>query len=198
MSVARSYSSLRALAASAAGSRLPALRSLRTAGSPAAAGSGPGRRRHFSRALEMQGQGGEQVTAEEAKHLPEDKKRELDQRARQVASDDHIDQDRMKRQLSSSSYFTRTLIPGLQGETVVKGGTSGKSLEAQIHLAEGKPAQALGVLRRSKGGQTRAEELGPEGYHEMGKKGGLSSSGADGGERAAQEGIPIDESKFTK
>eukprot|EP00850_Spirogloea_muscicola_P007194 SM000036S13238 [mRNA] locus=s36:64323:65023:- [translate_table: standard] len=165
----------------------------------------------------MQGEGGEQVTAEEAKHLPEDKQRELDQRARQVESDDHMRRARLQAlaamQLPAASCLGR--ISGscpCWGETVVKGGTSGKSLEAQIHLAEGKPAQALGVLcptgpfaaaelhgtGRSKGGQTRAEELGPEGYHEMGKKGGLSSSGADGGERAAQEGIPIDESKFTK
>eukprot|EP00850_Spirogloea_muscicola_P006782 SM000032S12166 [mRNA] locus=s32:950444:951223:- [translate_table: standard] len=169
MSVARSYSSLRVLSASAAGSRLPALRSLRTAGGPAAAGSGPGRRRHFSRALEMQGQGGEQVTAEEAKHMPAP--------------------SRPAGGLHPAAWGRISGSSLCWGETVVRGGTSGKSLEAQIHLAEGKPALALGV---------RAEELGPEGYHEMGKKGGLSSSGADGGERAAQEGIPIDESKFTK
>eukprot|EP00850_Spirogloea_muscicola_P000986 SM000003S11231 [mRNA] locus=s3:1599960:1600769:+ [translate_table: standard] len=30
-----------------------------------------------------------------------------------------------------------------QGETVVEGGTGGKSLEAQIHLAEGKPVRIL-------------------------------------------------------
>eukprot|EP00850_Spirogloea_muscicola_P010842 SM000065S20191 [mRNA] locus=s65:214891:215592:+ [translate_table: standard] len=75
-----------------------------------------------------------------------------------------------------------------RGETVVQGGTGGKSLEAQIHLAEG----------RSKGGQSRAQELGTEGYQEMGKKGGLSSNDASGGERAEKEGIPLDESKFTK
>ncbi|XP_051122769.1 em-like protein GEA6 [Andrographis paniculata] len=64
-----------------------------------------------------------------------------------------------------------------QGETVVPGGTGGKSLEAQEHLAEG----------RSRGGQTRKEQLGTEGYQEMGRKGGLSS-----GEGAAE----VDESKF--
>ncbi|CBI25460.3 unnamed protein product, partial [Vitis vinifera] len=72
-----------------------------------------------------------------------------------------------------------------QGETVVPGGTGGKSLEAQEHLAEG----------RSRGGQTRKEQLGTEGYHEMGRKGGLSTGDQSGGERAEEEGIPIDESK---
>jgi general stress protein YciG len=49
---------------------------------------------------------------------------------------------------------------------------------------------------RSRGGQTRREQLGPEGYQEMGRKGGLSTVEKSGGERAAEEGIPIDESKF--
>ncbi|KAF8720067.1 hypothetical protein HU200_024840 [Digitaria exilis] len=66
-----------------------------------------------------------------------------------------------------------------EGETVVPGGTGGKSLEAQEHLAEG------------------PEQLGQEGYSEMGKKGGLSSNDESGGERAAREGVDIDESKFT-
>ncbi|KAL6620056.1 hypothetical protein ACP70R_035195 [Stipagrostis hirtigluma subsp. patula] len=74
-----------------------------------------------------------------------------------------------------------------EGETVVPGGTGGKSLEAQEHLAEG----------RSRGGQTRREQLGEEGYKEMGKKGGLSNSDESGGDRAAREGIDIDDSKFT-
>ncbi|XP_057982636.1 late embryogenesis abundant protein EMB564-like [Malania oleifera] len=73
-----------------------------------------------------------------------------------------------------------------QGETVVPGGTGGLSLEAQEHLAEG----------RSRGGQTRREQMGKEGYQEMGRKGGLSSLDASGGERAAEEGIEIDESKY--
>ncbi|XP_059459061.1 em protein H5 [Corylus avellana] len=73
-----------------------------------------------------------------------------------------------------------------QGETVIPAGTGGKSLEAQEHVAEG----------RSRGGQTRREQLGPEGYREMGRKGGLSTVDNPGGERAAEEGIPIDESKF--
>lgn len=72
------------------------------------------------------------------------------------------------------------------GETVVPGGTGGKSLEAQEHLAEG----------RSKGGKTRANQLGHDGYAEMGKKGGLASSGADPNESAAAQDIDIDESKF--
>ncbi|PIN10558.1 hypothetical protein CDL12_16851 [Handroanthus impetiginosus] len=73
-----------------------------------------------------------------------------------------------------------------QGETVVPGGTGGKSLEAQEHLAEG----------RSRGGQMRREQLGTEGYQEMGRKGGLSTGDRSGGERAEDEGIKIDESKF--
>ncbi|GMH26818.1 hypothetical protein Nepgr_028661 [Nepenthes gracilis] len=70
-----------------------------------------------------------------------------------------------------------------QGETVVPGG---KSLEAQEHLAEGK----------SRGGQTRKEQIGTEGYQEMGRKGGPSGTDQSGEERAEQEGIEIDESKF--
>ncbi|XP_010937883.1 em protein H2 [Elaeis guineensis] len=73
-----------------------------------------------------------------------------------------------------------------QGETVVPGGTGGKSLEAQERLAEG----------RSRGGQTRREQLGTEGYQEMGRKGGLSTMDEFGGERAAREGVDIDEAKF--
>ncbi|GAV73575.1 LEA_5 domain-containing protein [Cephalotus follicularis] len=73
-----------------------------------------------------------------------------------------------------------------RGETVVPGGTGGKSLEAQEHLAEG----------RHRGGETRKEQIGTEGYQEMGKKGGLSTRDTSGGELAAEEGIPIDESKF--
>ncbi|GAB4859026.1 Em-like protein GEA6 [Ancistrocladus abbreviatus] len=73
-----------------------------------------------------------------------------------------------------------------RGETVIPGGTGGKSLEAQEHLAEG----------RSRGGQTRKDQLGTEGYQEMGRKGGLSTTGESGAERAEREGIEIDESEF--
>ncbi|TVU18930.1 hypothetical protein EJB05_35050, partial [Eragrostis curvula] len=69
-----------------------------------------------------------------------------------------------------------------------------------------------GAPRRSKGGQTRSEQLGHEGYSEMGKKGGetrkeqlgeegYKEMGKKGGlatkEESAREGIDIDESKFT-
>ncbi|XP_057758046.1 protein SLE1-like [Arachis stenosperma] len=94
-----------------------------------------------------------------------------------------------------------------QGETVVPGGTGGKSLEAQEHLTEG----------RNKGGQTRKEQLGSEEYHEMGikrgqtrkeqigtagyqemrRKGGHSIMDKSGEKYAAEEGININESKFT-
>ncbi|KAI4383955.1 hypothetical protein MLD38_009733 [Melastoma candidum] len=73
-----------------------------------------------------------------------------------------------------------------EGETVIPGGTGGKSLEAQEHLAEG----------RSRGGQTRKEQLGTEGYKEMGRKGGLSTGDESGQEHAEQEGIEIDEPKY--
>jgi len=50
---------------------------------------------------------------------------------------------------------------------------------------------------RSKGGQTRSEQLGHEGYQEMGKKGGSATSEQSGGDAAAAAGREIDESKFT-
>ncbi|AQK85434.1 Late embryogenesis abundant protein B19.3 [Zea mays] len=93
-----------------------------------------------------------------------------------------------------------------EGQTVVPGGTGGKTLEAQEHLAEGRShggqtrSEQLGhegySEMGSKGGQTRKEQLGHEGYSEMGRKGGLSTMQESGGERAAREGIEIDESKF--
>ncbi|KAF5750808.1 protein SLE1-like [Tripterygium wilfordii] len=93
-----------------------------------------------------------------------------------------------------------------QGETVIPGGTGGKSLEAQEHLAEGRSrggqvrAEQLGREGYQeighKGGQTRKEQIGHEGYQEMGRKGGLSTTDKSGGERAAEEGIEIDESKY--
>jgi len=51
---------------------------------------------------------------------------------------------------------------------------------------------------RSRGGQARAGQLGTEGYQEMGKKGGLATTDMSGGEAAAEKGIKLDESKFTK
>lgn len=47
-----------------------------------------------------------------------------------------------------------------------------------------------------RGGQMRREQMGSEGYQEMGRKGGLSTIDKSGGERAAEEGIEIDESKY--
>ncbi|XVF76846.1 hypothetical protein PTKIN_Ptkin13bG0299800 [Pterospermum kingtungense] len=93
-----------------------------------------------------------------------------------------------------------------EGETVVPGGTGGKSLETQEHLAEGRSRG--GQTRReqlgkegyqelgSKGGQTRKEQIGTEGYQQMGRKGGLSTMDKSGADRADEEGIDIDESKY--
>ncbi|KAJ4720089.1 Late embryogenesis abundant protein [Melia azedarach] len=94
---------------------------------------------------------------------------------------------REEEQMSSELERAELDARARQGETVVPGGTGGKSLEAQEHLAEG----------RSRGGQTRKGQLGTEGYQEMGRKGGLSTGDQSGGELAAEErGINIDESKF--
>ena len=53
------------------------------------------------------------------------------------------------------------------------------------------------VAGRSKGGQARAEQLGHDGYVEMGKKGGSATNEQSGGDAAAAAGREIDESKFT-
>ena len=42
----------------------------------------------------------------------------------------------------------------------------------------------------------RKEQIGSKGYQEMGRKGGLSTTDKSGDERAPEEGIPIDESKY--
>ncbi|KAK6943156.1 Late embryogenesis abundant protein, LEA_5 subgroup [Dillenia turbinata] len=83
-----------------------------------------------------------------------------------------------------------------EGETVVPDGTGGKSLDAQGCLAEVAYGGPYGG--RSRGGQTRREQIGTEGYQELGRKGGLSTLDKSGGERAEEEGIPVDESKFRK
>ncbi|GKD88867.1 Em-like protein GEA6 [Tanacetum coccineum] len=76
-----------------------------------------------------------------------------------------------------------------KGETVVPGGTGGKSYEAQQHLAQG----------RSRGGQTRRDQLGTEGYQQMGRKGGLGTGDQSGGDKNQNQnqtvqGVDFDES----
>ncbi|KAL9226696.1 hypothetical protein vseg_002479 [Gypsophila vaccaria] len=73
-----------------------------------------------------------------------------------------------------------------RGETVVPGGTGGKSLEAQQHLAEG----------RSKGRQTRKDQLGSEGYQEMGRKGGQSTGDRSGGDTKDDVDNPEDDPTY--
>ncbi len=58
-------------------------------------------------------------------------------------------------------------------------------------------AFARAFAGRSRGGQARSEQLGHEGYVEMGKKGGSTTSEMSGGDAAAAAGRDIDESKFT-
>ncbi|PHT51658.1 Em protein H5 [Capsicum baccatum] len=79
----------------------------------------------------------------------------------------------MASQQEKRSELNRT---AKEGESVVPGGTGGK--------------------RRSRGGQTRKDQLGTEGYQEMGCKEGLSTDDKSGGDRAQQEGVKIDESKY--
>ncbi|RYR14575.1 hypothetical protein Ahy_B04g071186 [Arachis hypogaea] len=93
-----------------------------------------------------------------------------------------------------------------QGETVVPGGTGSKNLEAQEHLVEGRSRggqtrkEQLGsegyYEMGTKGGQTRKEQIRTAGYQEMGRKGGLSTMDKSGGEHVVEEGIDINESKF--
>ncbi|KAK4730442.1 hypothetical protein R3W88_023430 [Solanum pinnatisectum] len=69
-----------------------------------------------------------------------------------------------------------------QGETVVPGGT-GRSRGGQTRREQlgTEGYQELG----QKGGQTRKEQIGKQGYKEMGRKGGLSSTNTEKSAAAA-------------
>ncbi|MCO5600699.1 hypothetical protein L7F22_054814 [Adiantum nelumboides] len=74
----------------------------------------------------------------------------------------------------------------LPSDDPAKQGLAYSSKEAYEHIKEG----------GRKGGETRAQEMGTEGYKKMGKKGGLARTGQLGGEAAEEQGIEIDESKY--
>ncbi|XP_057756424.1 protein SLE1-like [Arachis stenosperma] len=94
-----------------------------------------------------------------------------------------------------------------QGETVVPGGTGGKNLETQKHIAKGRSRggqtkkEQLELKRYheigTKRGQTIKEQKGTAGYQEIERKGGLSTMDKSGRKHVAEEGININESKFT-
>lgn len=48
---------------------------------------------------------------------------------------------------------------------------------------------------RSRGGNTRKEQLGTEGYQKMGRKGGRSTVDKASGENAEDEGVDVEEPK---
>ncbi|KAL9315307.1 hypothetical protein ACSQ67_016308 [Phaseolus vulgaris] len=84
------------------------------------------------------------------------------------------------------------------GETVVPGGTGGKRRSRGGQTRKQQLGSEGYHEMGTKGGQTRKDQMGEEGYKEMGRKGGLSTMDKSGGERAEEEGIEIDESKFKK
>ncbi|TXG50093.1 hypothetical protein EZV62_025968 [Acer yangbiense] len=98
--------------------------------------------------------------------------------------DEKTQKEEGEEKMSSNQQRAELDAKAGKGETVVPGGTGGRSLEAQEHLAQG----------RNRGGQTRKEQLGTEGYQELGRKGGMSTGDHQSG--GDHEGVNTNESKF--
>ncbi|RWR98064.1 late embryogenesis abundant protein B19.4 [Cinnamomum micranthum f. kanehirae] len=142
------------------------------------------------------GTGGKSLQAQE--HLAEGRSRGGQTRREQMGTEGYREMGK-KGGLSTTDKSEQSReeldARARQGETVVPGGTGGKSLEAQEHLAEGAEEGRRGGSSwekegyqemGSRGGQTRKEQMATQGYREMGKKGGLSTTDKSGGERAAE------------